>query len=196
MEDIFGDLLVKGIKAGHAPAKTQAARNWYRNAAKSFHNINDKSLMLGDKNRLVVNPQIGSLYQFYYDPKHKATLPFYDRFPLVFPFAQAQKGFLGVNMHYLPPTLRARLMDALYTVTNNHSFDNTTKLNLSYGILSSTSKMKYFRPTVKHYLADHVRSKFVLIHPAEWDIALWLPTQRFEKASTQTVWSESRKKIG
>jgi hypothetical protein len=44
-------------------------------------------------------------------------------------------------------------------------------------------------------LANHVQSRFVSIDANEWDIAALLPVERFEKASTGKVWSDSRKKF-
>jgi hypothetical protein len=98
-----------------------------------------------------------------------------------------------MNFHYLPLPLRARLMDALYDVTTNDKFDETTKLRTSYNILNSAARYKEFKPTVKHYLTDHIRTRLVYINPTEWDIALFLPTERFEGASKTQVWQDSRK---
>ena len=39
----------------------------------------------------------GKMYVFFYDPKTKATLPYYDRFPLVFPFSRTEDGFIGLD---------------------------------------------------------------------------------------------------
>jgi hypothetical protein len=122
-------------------------------------------------------------------------LPYYDKFPLIFMVGPAQGGFYGINLHYLPFKLRAKLMDSLYTISSNRKFDESTQLALSYNVLSSASKFKYFKPTFKHYLYNHVQSSFMLIHPTEWDIALMLPTQRFAKASTYKVYSDSREMI-
>ena len=52
------------------------------------------------------NPFFGRLNMFFYDPKLKATLPYYDRFPLVLPLKRFENGFLGINFHYLPIPLR------------------------------------------------------------------------------------------
>jgi hypothetical protein len=60
--------------------------------------------------------------------------------------------------------------------------------------LQSASKYKYFKPCVKRYLWNHVRSKFVTIPPEEWDLVLMLPLERFEKKSTAQVWKESLQK--
>jgi hypothetical protein len=135
------------------------------------------------------------MYAFFYDPKHKQTLPFYDRFPLIFPVERAPGGFFGINMHYLHPRMRATLMDALYTVTSNKKYDETTRLRISMALLQNASKYRFFKPTLKHYLTRHVRSRFLIVESSEWDIALFLPTERFEKASKSKVWKDSRDQI-
>jgi len=104
-------------------------------------------------------------------------------------------GFYGLNLHYLPPTYRARLMDALYSVEQNDSVRKSKKLELSYDLLKSASRFSYFKPCFKHYLTDHVQSRMLYVPAEEWDIALMLPTQRFRKAGAATVWRESRKII-
>jgi len=98
-------------------------------------------------------------------------------------------------MHYLSPPMRARLMDQLYTVTTNETYNENTKLRISYDILESASKFRFFKPTVKHYLNSQVRSKLVYIHPTEWDIALFLPTAKFVGANKRKVYLDSRSKI-
>jgi hypothetical protein len=151
--------------------------------------------MKGGNERLTVRPMVGSMYMYYYDPKHKKTLPYYDRFPLVFPYRKVEGGFMGLNLHYLPLNYRAKLMDALYDVANNDKFDETTKLKFNYSILSNASKFKYFAPCIKHYLTDQVRSRFLYVYPSEWDVALFLPLERFQGATKQKVWAESKKLI-
>ena len=195
MAILFDTVLAKGIRAGQMPARTEAARQWYRNTAQSYRRIDEKTLMKGDAERLTVKPLVGQMYMYYYDPKHKATLPYYDRFPLVFPYRKVPGGFMGLNLHYLPYIYRAKLMDALYDVANNDKFDETTKLKLNYNILSSSSKFKYFAPCVKHYLTEQLRSRFLYVYPSEWDIALFLPTERFQGATKQKVWQDSKKLI-
>ena len=135
------------------------------------------------------------MYHFQYEPKTAEKLPYYDRFPLIFMVGPAPGGFYGINLHYLPPQLRARLMDSLYEIKNNSRYDETTKLRISYEILNSSSKFKFFKPTFKHYLSSNVRSKFIEINSTEWDVALFLPTERFMKAKKTRVWADSRKRI-
>ena len=209
MAILFDELLTKGVRAGQIPARTQTARDWYRNSAKNYNatvrkggtragridyaKINEKTLINKEPARLVTSLDPGSMYMFMYDPKWKDTLPFYDRFPLIFPFKVESDRFMGLNLHYLPLDLRAKLMDSLYETKNNTRYDESTKLKLSYSILSSAAKFKYFAPCVKQYLFSHMKSKFMYIYPSEWDITLFLPTERFEKASKSQVWSATKK---
>ena len=204
MAAVFDDILLKGIRSGQAPARTAAAREWYRDQAmgvtRTARNRSQGDRLIrelrSDRERRQDSQfRIGNMYLFAYDPKHKDTLPYYDRFPLIFPINKAKGGFLGINMHYLPPILRAKLIDQLYTILNNKNFDETTKLQASYKILAGASKFKEFKPTIKHYLNQHVRTKPAYINPAEWDIALFLPTQKFVGASATKVYADSRKII-
>ena len=114
------------------------------------------------------------------------------RFPLIFPINTAKGGFLGLNMHYLEPRLRAQLMDNLYDTATNKNYNEQTKLRISYDILNGAAKFRLFKPTLKHYLNGQVKSKLVYINPSEWDIALFLPTARFVGASRKQVYSDSR----
>ena len=195
---IFDNILIKGTQQGVVPAKTKVAREWYRSAAgKLMGNISSSKFeKRTDEARKVPTMEFGYMYAFKYDPKHKADLPYYDTFPLIFPVKMESDGFLGINFHYLPPILRAKLMDALYSTLTNKKYDDSTRVKISYSILQSASKYRYFKPTLKKYLRSHVRSQFLEIQVNEWDIALFLPTESFRKADTGRVWEESRKKLG
>ena len=195
---LFNDILLRGIRSGQVPARTDAARKWYRdNAQKKVKDgpINAEVVEKQLKDRGRSTLQYGNMYFFAYDAKHKDTLPYFDRFPLIFPIGPAPKGFMGINMHYLPPILRAKLMDALYDLATNDKYDDTTKLKMSYKVLNGAAKFKEFKPTIKHYLNSQVRSKYFFVNSVEWDIALFLPTANFVGASKNKVYSDSRRII-
>lgn len=191
----FDNILSTGVRQGKVPAREAAARQWYRDTAKTYKRISERSLMSSGGDRLTSTPLVGQMYMFYYDAKHKDTLPYFDRFPLIFPYKKVKGGFMGLNMHYLPLQLRAKLMDALYQTANNDSYDESTRLRINYNILNSSSKFRHFKPCIKHYLTGQVRSRFLYVYPSEWDIALFLPLERFEGANKSTVYTDSRKII-
>jgi len=143
-------------------------------------------------------PMIGKMYMYIYDPKTKAALPYWDRYPLIImaDLPEKGKGWYGLNLHYLSPLLRAKLLDGLmqYSSTGK-TLKETTKLRLSYGLLKSARKHRLFKPTFKRYLPEHVKSKIVEIPAPLWEICMFLPTQKFVGTSTNTVWNDS-KKIG
>jgi len=187
---VFDDLLARGVRAGEIPSREKDARNWYRSQAKSTR-IQPQALIKSDRDRLTSRPLVGRMYHFFYDAKHKQTLPYYDRFPLVFPMKKVRGGFLGLNMHYISLPARAKLMDALYNVASDRRYNEETKLKISYNILNSSARFRYFKPCVKHYLTPHVKSRYFEIFSTEWDIALFLPTERFVGSSKKQVHRES-----
>jgi hypothetical protein len=190
---VFDNLLLKGIRSGKIPARTQSAMDWFRNSA-SKTDVTTRDI-LKEKTRMVKNSVVGKMYFFQYDPKHAKTLPYYDMFPLIFPIERYSDGFLGINFHYLDLKMRAKLMDELYGIANNDKFDESTKLKVSYGLLKGASQYKYFEPTVHRYLNSHVKSRFIEIESSEWDIALFLPVENFKKKTKSYVQKNSRKKF-
>jgi hypothetical protein len=195
---IFDNILIQGARQGIVPARTAAARDWYREAAgKLTSNITPGVFeRKTDSARKVSTMDFGYMYAFKYDPKTKKDLPYYDTFPLIFPVRMDADGFLGINFHYLPPILRAKLMNALYSTLTNKKYDDSTRVKISYSILQSASKYRFFKPMLKKYLRSQIRSQFLEIQVNEWDIAIFLPTESFKKADTGRVWEDSRKKLG
>ncbi len=147
--------------------------------------------------RKVVKPLPGRMYMYVYDPKHKKTLPYYDVFPLIFMTDLYDDGFLGLNMHYLPYLLRARLMEELIIHTSDviRKGKPEKQLAISYQILKSASANKYFQPTIKRYLSEHIRSPLIEVLEPQWENAVFLPTDQFRKKSKSEVWQESRRKL-
>ena len=202
---IYQKLVEEGVRAGQVPARTISARNWFRSLAEQTVSSSPNQILKTAPNvQLTRQPQVGFMYHFFYDPKLKETLPYYDRFPLIFPFKRGftrdraidSGSFLGINLHYLPPQLRARLMDALYTISTDKKFDEDTRIRISYEALNKASKFRFFKPCVKRYLVNRVRSRFVKINADQWDTALFLPTERFVKKNKNAVYRQSRSMIG
>ena len=196
MAGVFDTVITQGVRSGKIPARSAQAREWYRDKAKGYSKISDRVLMREDPERLTSTIKPGDMYMYKYDPKFKDTLPFYDMFPLVFPFKVESDRFWGINLHYLPLPYRAILMDGLYELANNKRYDETTRLQMNYKALAGAAKFRYFEPCVKQYLFSHLQSRFLYVYPSEWDIALFLPVEKFQKASKEAVWAASKKQIG
>ena len=163
---------------------------WYKDKIKEFGKPGAQNLIRDGKRSSI--PFYGRLNMFFYDPKWKKKLPYYDTFPLVLPIEKYPDGFLGINMHYLPIPLRIRLLDRLVDFSNNTKFDESTKLIVDY---SKLKNVRLIKPTLHRYLAGQTKSQFRRIDADEFTIATLLPVQRFKKASAKEVWSDSRKMI-
>jgi hypothetical protein len=172
---------------------TNNARNWLRAKVKDL-NPSTRTLM-GDRDRLKNNSTIGKMYFYFYDPKTKDTLPYYDRFPLVIPIESYKDGFLGLNLHYIHPKQRLILLDKLSETATNDKFDSKTKLRVSYSYLAGASRAFEATPCIKRYLYSHIQSRFLEISADEWDIAAMLPVETFVGATTSKVYADSRKKF-
>ena len=164
--------------------------DWYKDKIKEFGT--PKSLDLIRDGKQATRPFFGRLNMFFYDPKLKKKLPYYDRFPLVLPLENYNDGFLGINLHYLPIPLRMKLLDRLVDFSNNTKFDESTRLNVGY---QNLKRVRLIKPTIKRYLAGKVKSRFRRVDADEFTVATLLPVQRFKKGSQAEVYKDSRKMI-
>jgi len=181
---------------------TKESREWFREKAKQLRgpSINRDQLLTQSPVKRRARLTMGSMVMFYYDPKWKHELPYYDKFPLVIPYApkrgmNGEPGFLGLNLHYLPPILRFKLFAALLKTADEYNKNESARFNFTHSMLNASSRTKYYKPCVKHYLDRHVRSQFAEVQPQEWEIAIALPIAQWEKASHSRVYVDSRRKI-
>lgn len=168
---------------------------WYHKTITNLKfKLTPKQLIENQKNiRKVI--RYGQMYHFLYLPKKRDELPYYDRFPLVFPIQRSGNGFLGINLHYLDYQNRLKFMRNLYTFQLNTSVEETTKLMLTYRLLNKTRSLKYFKPCIKRYLYSHIKSNFLKIDYDDWNIAIFLPTEQFAKLNKEAVWKDSLGKL-
>lgn len=197
MAGVFAELLKKNASSGLIPTRMSEARLWAQSKATSLMKSPTSVISRAPSSQVTTTPgrAIGSMVLFNYSATTAKDLPYWDAFPLVFPFSVDSTGMYGINMHYLPPAMRASLMDSLWKIASGPATNESTKLNLSYNILQSASRNQYFKPCVKHYLNRGLMSNLVVIPATEWNVALFLPLERFQKASSSKVHQDSRRII-
>ena len=178
-------------------AKSKQAVDWFKSIVSktrraAFPAATARDEIMQERNVGIDNtPKLGRLYLFQYDAKLKDVLPYWDVWPLIFPFDYASNGFYGINLHYLPPTDRINLMLRLIKSAGAaRKMDENYRLKLSYQIITG---FKPARPCIKRYLFKHVQgSGFYGISGNDWSYAASLPLQKFKGAGTKTVWSDSK----
>lgn len=175
---------------------TDRSSQWYATAVnKLAGNISSfSSASRTDLGELTTDLVPGNMYLFLYEPKYAATLPYWDRIPLCMPFDVIPGGFSGLNLHYLPPLLRAQLLGKLLERTDK-TLTAKSKIDISWSLLKGFGSLPEARPTVKKYLYNHVRSRFLKIDPANWKTSIFLPLQEFQNSTPTAVWKDSKRKI-
>jgi len=174
--NLFSDLEIAAFRAGITP-RTKESIKWFRQKAGALGKVTGETIFQQDtvKMQASMRNPLGNMYMFYYNAKHRNTLPYFDAFPLVVITSMAEGGFYGLNLHYLPPPLRAKALN---------------------GLLGGDGlPPKYVKPTIHRYLTTQVRSKFALIEEPEWEIATFLPTAQWRGAGVGKIYRDSRDKI-
>lgn len=166
------------------------ALNWFRDRVReSFSG----RVQYKDKFQVVApsQPGIGRLYFFGYDPLHRDTLPYYDAFPLTIPISKYDDGFLGLNLHYLPPQARAVFLDQLMEVTKR-SGTPQAHMALTWQIVKNIARVPGYDKCVHRYLTDHITTPLVRVNEDSWEKACMLPVQEFKGATATSVWRKRK----
>jgi hypothetical protein len=172
--------------------RTKQSRAWFIKNLKNIRLMSRKALLNDPALVQRKRPLIGRMFMFFYDPKTKETLPYYDEFPLVIMVGPAPGGFYGLNLHYLSPKLRAVFFDELMDYMTNTKYNDKTRLRLTYDLLNQSRKLRLFEPCFKRYLFSHIQSKTAEVPPTEWEIAMFMPTDSFVGATRNSIWQETK----
>ena len=161
-----------------AQGGVRKSASWYR---KTVSDLGDRitARKLMNSGKLNGIPSRGRLNMFFYDPKFKQVLHYYDRFPLVLPLQTIPGGFMGMNFHYLRPMQRISLLDRLQRFATG-GLEKSTRIDTTY---NGIKNIGIARTTIKKYLYGHVMSSFLRVDFDEAALAVMLPVQQFKKGS-------------
>ena len=198
-EESYLQKLKAAIKIGDIPVKTRMAVTWFRSIVERAkiglaREVVPQTLKIDAAQQGTLTGRLipGRMYFFMYNPKHKATLPYYDLFPLVLPIQKFSDGFLGINFHYLYPKDRAILLDELKIFVNDRTLSEAARIRVSYNMMRGFTRFKRAKPCLKRYLTTYMKSQFIPVTPDEWGPALFLPVEQFRKRNKMAVWQESK----
>lgn len=180
--------LNEDLKRSGISLTSKKAKFWLRDKIKEL-GMTPKEI-LKDTDRYTSRAVVGKMYFYFYDPKTKENLPYYDKFPLVIPLERYADGFLGLNLHYVPPRMRLAILGNLSKRLNNQKMDETTRLRISYDYISQLKSFPLMQPCIKRYLNQYIRSRVLEIYPNEWNSCVMLPFERFVKATKKTVYRD------
>lgn len=138
-------------------------------------------------------PELGSICHFVYDAKYKDSLPWWDKFPLCIPADNAAGGFYGWNLHYVSSKMRKYILDNLRD--NSKKQMKLDRVRANYKFLKTMSIYDDIKPCIKHYLLNHVESRFLVINQEHWDKIITLPTAQWQNSKPPGINEEGTKAI-
>lgn len=154
-----------------------------------------ETIKKGVRGHKVTKPEPGKLYAYIYDAKHKDTLPYWDKYPLIIYLGLGKHNLMyGLNLHYIPPKARQQFLEELLKqYANTPTITNKTKLKIDW------SKVKGFHGAdqmIKAYIPQNIKGTLIEIKPADWANVVMMPLQQFmskgKRFSAQKVWAVSK----
>ena len=190
LKDLSRELDATGIKRN-----TARSALWFKQNIKKLGNLSRQDLLNDDSLKPATDILPGMIYFFVYDAKHKKSLPYFDRFPLIIMVDGAPGGFTGLNLHYLPPIIRYKFLKDLESTLSDTRYDERTRFEITKKKLQAAKKFRAFEPCFKHYLVTQIKSRVINVPSTFWDLVVYLPTEQFSGASKSKVWVESLRKM-
>jgi hypothetical protein len=117
----------------------------------------------------------GTMLFYHYNPKYKDSLPQWDAFPLVIVLDVYDDGFLGLNLHFVPPPVRQKIFLAFLDVLKTSGKNDKKHILLNYSIAKTVVATKYFGPMIKRYLYSQFIVPPKLVPYDMWEDVLFLP---------------------
>lgn len=204
---VFQELLARSIDEKLYPELTQESIEWMRKASNNVKSSKSsiRGELLSEASFIKSSGiTIGKPVVFQYYATTDKKLKYWDAFPVVIPIERYDDGFLGLNVHYLEPSIRAYLLDKIYVFRNPSEvgksspkleYKKDVRLDIDYNILDSVGLYRYIKPTIHRYVNKGFKSRILEIPIQGWTTVMFLPVQDFRKASQVEVWRESAAKI-
>jgi|TARA_B100000073_G_scaffold262219_1_gene221922 hypothetical protein len=192
MADSLFDKISSAAYRARVNPRSKEAQKWFMNNVRNL-NVTRNKVLKDPAVKTESTPKVGDMLMYVYDPKLKNELPYYDKFPLSILINVNKDGFDALNLHYLRPDIRAAFLDKLMGFGPDELKENSRLTRLKYDALKGVNKFKPFKACYKRYLTNHVKSQIKRIPMTDWEIAIFLPTEDFAKASMSKVFSDSTK---
>ena len=189
---IFDKISAAAFRAG-IRSRTPKSEEWFTSKVKELSMPSRTKLLKDEALEKRSKVLIGDMVMYFYDPKTKDTLPYYDKFPLTIVVGPAPGGFYGLNLHYVNPVARARLLNELFKLAPKNLTNDSRLARLRYDMLQGVKKYKEYEPCFKRYLMSNVKSQMSRVPMTDWETAIYLPIQQFKKKSSRSVWADSRR---
>jgi hypothetical protein len=177
--------------------KEVSAVQWFKNALggirkKKTGSAKDYEQILKDNSKGIKRRLLGQVIVFRYIPNSKTK--FYDKFPIVIVTGVSGSTITGLNLHYVPPMDRIKLILLMNSLLFNQKEMDLQKTRVKiFSLLTKKIFAKYIGTAVNNYTIKNIAGKPKLTTPEEWSYLAFLPV--FKGISPSKVYSEISKAV-
>ena len=180
------------IEAEGLRPNSDESQEWFFDKIKEIANQKVNRKEVHGNAPIAQNMLLGQMFLFFYNPAGKQTLPYYDRFPLIFLIEMDRDDFMGLNLHYLPIDLRQRMFYQMLPRRTTKEMLNNTRLKVDMNYLKSRQNLRMYKAALKRYSFKNVIGRMAKIPAYEWEVAAHMPLAYWRKAPESRVHKDSR----
>lgn len=130
-----------------------------------------RSKLLGNRSNRNQKIEYGHMYFFRYNAKTKEQMDYWDEYPLIIPFGAKGDLLYALNLHYIPPRIRAGIIDEFKQ-------KDGTLVPLE-STIKAMADNPIFKPAIHSYYPSLMVSDIQKIEPEDWENIIFLPLANF-----------------
>tara|TARA_Y100000590_G_scaffold243165_2_gene273348 strand:- start:106 stop:1200 length:1095 start_codon:yes stop_codon:yes gene_type:complete len=180
-EESFFQKAHKAAKQQNIIERSSRSVEFYSEYAANYATSFNYRRMFKEGGKKKANLMLGRMYFYKYVPNPEEVEAVFDMYPLMFILDKQDNEFEGINFHFMTPKARAVTMISLLEYLNNMEYKPSTKLifNSLKKVIANNRRFRYAKYSYRKYRADSISSKLIEVHPLDWEIAAFCPTERF-----------------
>lgn len=152
--------------------KEELAKKWLNQRKMNTSSRNRaRRNLLGKQSNKNQRIEYGHMYFFKYNAKTKETMDYWDEYPLIIPFGAKGSLIYGLNLHYIPPRIRAGIIDMFKQ-------KDGTLMPLE-ATVKSMADNPIFKPAIHSYYPNLMVGDVQMIEPEDWENVIFLPLANF-----------------
>lgn len=187
------------VEKNQQPTKNnqKSALQWLKESLRGINKTqkgkaSDYTEILSDKDRNLKRRLLGQVVLFRYKPS--SQVKFFDRYPLVIITNITGSGFSGINLHYIPPMDRMRMILLMGSLLFNRKETDIQKIRVKVlSLLNKKIFAKYYGTVFNNYTTKNILGKPKITTPEEWTNFAFLPV--FKGINPSKLYSEVLKEV-
>lgn len=139
--------------------------------------------------RALEKSHTGQILHYAYNPKYKDVLPFWDRFPTIIVLNQNSRYVLGLNIHFVPTSVRKKIIQFLLK-KNKYNIKNNRPIVASYDMFKSFLREINAVICIRKYIKSRMSHNCIIpsTYESYIDSVVHLPTKKIYGMSQEDIY--------